>query len=187
MSRVRSPWIIAIAAVAVLAPLVAGCGDSATTAEDAASSTAPVKSAAPSGPCPPKCAGKRLDTAFFQSHGYDYSRVDFEGANMNNTILTMRYVFRDARMSGALMEGVIWWDAKLDGADLSGARMRGGDFSRASAVGADLTGADLRSTRWGDGNFTNADLTGADIYGWTIGGTKFSNTTCPDGEVKASC
>ena len=176
-----------LAAALVLAPLVAGCGDSSTTAGDAASSTAPVKSAAPSGPCPPKCAGKRLDTSFFQQHGSDYSRMDFEGANMNNTILTMKYVFRDARMSGALMEGVIWWDVKLDGADLSGAKMSGGDFVRSSAVGADLTGADLRNTKWADGNFTNADLTGANILGWSIGGAKFSNTTCPDGQVKSSC
>lgn len=187
MLRFQSPWIATIAAAVVLAPLLAGCGGSAGTAGDAAASTDPVKSAAPSGPCPPKCAGKRLDTAFFQGHGSDYSRMDFEGANMNNTILTMKYVFRDARMSGALMEGVIWWDAKLDGADLSGARMYSGDFSRASAVGADLTGADLRNTKWGDGNFTNADLTGADIRGWSTGGARFSNTTCPDGEVKASC
>lgn len=187
MARLPAPWIAAVTAAVALSPLLASCGNSTGAAGDAASSTAPVKSAAPVGPCPPKCAGKTLNQDFFERNGSNYSRVDFEGATLSKTILNFKYVFRDARMSGAVMEDVIWWDVKLDGADLSGAKMTQGNFARASAVGADLTGADLRETRWGDADFTNADLTGADIRGWSIGGATFSGTTCPDGQVKSPC
>lgn len=187
MIRMPAPWIAAIAAVAVLSPLLTACGDSTTTAAGTASSTTPVKSAAPVGPCPPKCAGKTLDQDFFQRNGRDYSRVDFEGANLSRTVLNFNYVFRDARLSGAVIEGAIWWDVKLDGADLSGARMLEGNFTRSSAVGADLSGADLRNTNWSDGNFTGADLSGADTRGWYAEGATFSGTTCPDGQVKAPC
>jgi uncharacterized protein YjbI with pentapeptide repeats len=108
--------------------------------------------------------------------GADLRGADFKGTNFrssNNGILAPAILkgvdFRGAKLNGASLYGADFNGAKLGGAGLAGVRFDGTKLGGADLFGANFIGADLQGA-----NITNADFKGANLHGVDLSGTNFN-------------
>jgi uncharacterized protein YjbI with pentapeptide repeats len=88
-------------------------------------------------------------------------RLDLSGAVLAGAS------WRDARLAGVILTG-----ARLDGADLRGATLDGADLSGADLTGADLDRASMRGTTLTRANLTNARINLAILDRATLSGAQ---------------
>jgi uncharacterized protein YjbI with pentapeptide repeats len=128
------------------------------------------------------CSARNADFTNVRFNPAVLVRTDFTGAKLlrveGSWTRSEEADFRDADLTGALLQnstfarcdfaGANLTDAYLNDCDLTGAVFRGANLTRASLSRAKLADADQA-----DANLTGANLSGADLTGTTVGGACF--------------
>lgn len=89
--------------------------------------------------------------------------VRFAGARLSKTNLMDARMDNSTRFEGANLEGTVFVDADLRGADLRNANLSFSNFTDANLRHADLRGANMSHSNFVDANLANADLRGANL------------------------
>lgn len=122
------------------------------------------------------CSARSADFSNVRFNPAVIARTDFSGAKLTHVCgsytRSEQAVFRDADLTGAMLQDSTFPEGNFDGANLTRAFLDQCDLSGATFRGANITQASLSRVK-----FVNADLTDANLAGANLAGADLTGAT----------